>query len=346
MTTAQLRWAKLVGCLVALVFCIVFPTLFPGASVLNIALLTLMYVGLASSWNILGGFAGYISLGASAFFGIGAYTLGLILEHLIHMSGGYGPFALVPLAGIIAALVAIPIGLVALRTRHAVFATVTIAIMFVFQLLATNLSNITGGSAGLGYPVPTWTGNFYDKPFYYAMLVVAVIAVLVAWLVRRSGLGLGLLAIRDDEDKAEALGVPTWRYKMWAFVLSAFVAGMVGAVYGYYVTYIYPQFVVDPLISIGAALMAFLGGSGTLIGPVLGALILEPAQLELGFHVNGQIYLILYGAVFLAVILLMPRGMVPSITEAIASRRAKRHGAPAAASPPTQPPATPEAVVQ
>ncbi|HWD64127.1 MAG TPA: branched-chain amino acid ABC transporter permease [Solirubrobacteraceae bacterium] len=344
MTGSRPRWAKLGGCVVALAFCVAFPTLFPGSGVLNIALLTLMYVALASSWNILGGFAGYISLGASAFFGIGAYSMGLILEHLIHMSGGYGPFALVPLAGLIAAVVAIPLGWVALRTRHAVFATATIAIMFVFQLLATNLSSITGGSAGLGYPVPTWTGNFYDKPFYFAMLVVALIAVIIAWMVRRSGVGLGLLAIRDDEDKAEAIGVPTWSYKLVAFVLSAFVAGMVGAVYGYYTTYIYPQFVVDPLISIGAALMAFLGGSGTLVGPVLGALILEPAQLELGFHVNGQIYLILYGAVFLFVILLMPRGIVPSVGALIDSRRARRHGAPLAA-PPQQPP-TAEAVAQ
>lgn len=343
MTAARLRWARPAGCLVALAFCIAFPAIFPGSGILNIAVLTLMYVGLASSWNILGGFAGYISLGASAFFGIGAYTLGLILEHVIHMSGGYGPFALVPLAGLVAAVVAIPVGLVALRTRHAVFATATIAIMFVFQLLATNLSNITGGSAGLGYPVPQWSGNFFDKPFYYAMLVVAILAVVIAWMVRRSGLGLGLLAIRDDEDKAEALGVPTWSYKMWAFVISAFVAGMVGAVYGYYVTYIYPQFVVDPLISIGAALMSFLGGSGTLVGPVLGALILEPAQLEIGFHVNGQVYLILYGAVFLAVILLMPRGIVPSVAELISSRRARRRGAPLAT--PTEPPSTPAEIV-
>ncbi|HWE34251.1 MAG TPA: branched-chain amino acid ABC transporter permease [Solirubrobacteraceae bacterium] len=324
MTLRRASVARGGGIGVALVAALLFPMAFSNPSTLNIALLTLMYVALASSWNLLGGFAGYISLGVSAFFGIGAYSLGFILEHVIKASAGYAPFALVPVAGLIAAVVAIPVGWVALRTRHAVFATVTIAIMFVFQLLATNLTGLTGGSAGLGFPVPTWSGDFFDKPFYYAMLVIAVVAVAVCWAVRRSSLGLGLLAIRDDEDKAEAIGVPTTKYKMIAFVVSAGLAGMAGGVYGYYVTYIYPQFTVDPLISIGAALMAFLGGSGTLIGPVLGAVVLEPSQLELSYNVNGQVYLILYGGIFLAVILLLPKGVVPSVRDWIVTRRARQ----------------------
>ena len=307
---------------------LVFPLVFSGGSVVNIALLTLMYVALASSWNLLGGFAGYISLGISAFFGIGAYSLGLILAHVIRAPGGYLPFALVPLSGLIAAVVAVPVGWVALRTRHAVFATVTIAIMFVFQLLATNLSGLTGGTSGLGFPVPPWMGDSFNVPFYYAMFVVALLSVVVCWVVSRSGVGIGLRAIRDDEDKAEAIGVPTTLYKTTAFVISAALAGMAGGVYGYYVTYIYPQFTVDPLISVGAALMAFLGGSGTLAGPVLGALVLEPSQLELSYHVNGQIYLILYAGVFLAIILLLPKGIVPSVRDFLLARRSRQTATP------------------
>jgi branched-chain amino acid transport system permease protein len=159
---------------------------------------------------------------------------------------------------------------------------------------------------------------------------VAVLTVLVSWLVRRSGFGLGLLAIRDDEDKAEAIGVPTKSYKLAAFALSGGLAGMLGGVYGYDVTYVYPQFAVDPLISVGAALMAFLGGAGTLLGPVLGALILEPAQLELSYRIDGQLYLMTYGAIFLAVILLMPRGIVTSVQERLAARRARRRSGPVA----------------
>jgi len=322
------------GLIGVLVFGCLFPIVFSGGDVLNIAVLTLMYASLASSWNILGGFAGYMSLGAAAFFGIGAYSLGLIVDHVVKVTG-YTVFALVPVAGLIAAVLAIPLGWAALRTRHAVFAIVTIAMMFVVQHLALNLPGVTGGASGLGLPIPPWTGNFFDVPFYYAMLVLVVVTVAICWAVRRSGLGLGLLSIRDDEDKAEAIGVPTKQYKLIAFVVSAGLTGMAGAVYAFYVAYIYPQFAVDPLISVGVALMAFLGGAGTLTGPLLGAIILEPAQIELGYHTNGQLYLILYGGLFLAVILLMPRGIIPSVSDRIASRRERRNpmriGTPASA---------------
>src|ERR1019366_10528325 len=157
-----------------------------------------------------------------------------------------------------------------------------IAFMFLLQLLAENLVGVTGGSAGLGFPIPPWRGAFYNIPFYYAMLVLALLGLGVSWWIRRSKFGLGLLAIRDDEDKALAVGVPARGFKLTAFVISAALVGMIGSVYGYYVTYIYPQFVVDPLIGISMVLMVFLGGLGTLGGPVLGALILEPAQLWLG----------------------------------------------------------------
>jgi branched-chain amino acid transport system permease protein len=325
----RVRVFKPAGIVVALGAALLFPVFVSNPSTVNIAVLTLMYVGLASSWNIIGGFAGYISLGHSAFFGIGAYALGVILEHT-HTHAGYLPFAWLPAIGVFTAICAIPIGWVALRTRHAVFATATIAIMFAVQLLATNLTGLTGGAAGLAFPVPPWSGNAWDKPFFYAMLACAVFAIVVAWVIRRSGFGLGLLAIRDDEDKAEAIGVPTRSYKLTAFAISAGLAGMLGGVYGYDVTYIYPQFAVDPLISIGAALMVFLGGAGTLIGPVLGALILEPSQLELSYRVSGQVYLMLYAGVFLVVILLMPKGIIPSIVDGVAARRARPAAAPTA----------------
>ena len=308
---------------VLLVIVILFPVLDQNPAYQSIGMITLMYVGLGSSWNIIGGFAGYISLGQAAFFGIGAYSLGLIVEHL-KVSAGYLPFAWLPAVGLITAILAVPIGWAALRTRHAVFATVTIAMMFVVQLLAENLPGLSGGSAGLGFPVPNWSPGFFNIPFYYAMLILALITVAVAWAIRRSGLGLGLLAIRDDENKAEAIGVPTRSYKLTAFVISAGLAGMIGGVYAYSVTYIYPQSVVDPLIAMGAVLMPFVGGVGTLSGPVLGAVLIAPAQLELSYYANGQLYLILYGAVFLAVIVLMPRGIIPSVGSWLESRRLSR----------------------
>jgi branched-chain amino acid transport system permease protein len=305
-----------------LIVAVAFPAISPDSSTTNIAVFTLMYVGLATAWNIMGGYTGYISLGHAGFFGFGSYSLGLLLARL-GIEGGYTPFLFVPVAGILTALLAVVVGWFALRTRAATFVIVTIAFMFMLQLLAENLTGLTGGGAGLGFPIPPWRGDFYNIPFYYAMLVLALLALAVSWWIRRSKFGLGLLAIRDDEDKALAIGVPARTFKLTAFVVSAAFVGMIGGVYGYYVTFIYPQFVVDPLIGISMVLMVFLGGLGTLGGPVLGALILEPAQLSLAYQYGAsRLYLVLYASVFLLVILLMPRGIIPSVRDLITRRRA------------------------
>jgi len=323
----------------ALAVALALPLASLDPSVLNIAVFTLMYVGLATAWNIIGGFAGYISLGHAGFFGIGAYALGLLVGHL-GVPGGYGPFLLVPVAGLLTAAVAVPVGWIALRTRAATFVIVTIAFMFMLQILATNLRGLTGGSQGLGYPAPEgWSPRFVDVPFYYAMLGLAAVAVLAAWWIRGSKLGLGLRAIRDDEDRALALGVPTWAFKVTAFTVSAALVGMIGGVYGYYVTYVYPQFVVDPLISLSMVLMAFLGGTGTIAGPIVGALLLEPAQLELAYSVGeARLYLILYAVLFLVVILVLPSGIVPTVADRVGSRRARQPVAPAPAPGEAAPP--------
>ena len=289
------------------------PAIAPDPATTNIAVFTMMYIGLATAWNIMGGYTGYISLGHAGFFGLGSYSLGLLLAHL-HIAPGYAPFFLVPVAGGLTAVLALGIGWFALRTRAATFVIVTIAFMFMLQLLAENLVGVTGGGAGLSFPVPPWSGDFFNTPYYYAMLALATIGLAASWQIRHSKFGLGLLAIRDDEDKALAVGVPTRAFKLTAFVVSACLVGMIGAVYGYYVTYIYPQFVVDPLIGISMVLMVFLGGLGTIGGPVLGALILEPAQLWLAYNYGAsRLYLVLYAAVFLVVILLLPRGIIPSL---------------------------------
>jgi branched-chain amino acid transport system permease protein len=314
-------------------FALALPAIAPDSATTNIAVFTVMYVGLATAWNIMGGYTGYISLGHAGFFGFGSYALGLILARF-GVQGGYAPFIWVPVAGALTALLALVVGWFALRTRAATFVIVTIAFMFMLQLLAENLVGLTGGGAGFGFPVPPWRGDFYNIPFYYAMLVLAVLGLATSWWIRRSKFGLGLLAIRDDEDKALSVGVPAGAFKLSAFVISAALVGMIGGVYGYYVTYIYPQFVVDPLIGISMVLMVFLGGLGTLAGPVLGAVILEPAQLWLAYHFGAsRLYLVLYASVFLLVILLMPRGIIPSVRNLITRWRANTPAAQKAVAP-------------
>jgi branched-chain amino acid transport system permease protein len=319
-----MRVAKWAALLVIVVVALLFPAFESDPATVNIAVFTVMYVGLATAWNIMGGYTGYVSLGHAAFFGFGAYAFGLVLAHL-GIQAGYEPFLFVPIAGALTVVLALVIGWIALRTRAATFVIVTIAMMFMIQLLAENLVGLTGGGSGLSFPVPPWSGDFFDTPFYYAMLVMAMVSLLLSWWIRRSKFGLGLLAIRDDEDKALAVGVPAHAYKLTAFVISAGLVGMIGAVYGYYVTYIYPQYAIDPLVGISLVLMVFLGGLGTLWGPVLGAVILEPAQLWLAYNFGASLlYLVFYAAVFLVVILLLPRGILPSVGDLLKRMAARR----------------------
>jgi branched-chain amino acid transport system permease protein len=328
---SRLRRKTVVQTIVVLgivVVALLVPVFASDPATTNIAVFTAMYVGLATAWNIMGGYTGYISLGHAAFFGFGSYAFGLVLAHL-GIQAGYEPFVFVPVAGVLTALPAVCIGWVALRTRAATFVIVTIAMMFMVQLLAENLVGHTGGGSGLSFPVPSWSGDFYNDPFYYAMLVMALVALAISWWIRRSKFGLGLLAIRDDEDKALAVGVPAHAYKLVAFIISATLVGMIGGIDGYYVTYIYPQFAIDPLIGISMVLMVFLGGLGTLWGPVLGAVILEPAQLWLAFNFGAsELYLVLYAAVFLVVILLLPRGIIPSVVDLVGRLNRRRTAGP------------------
>lgn len=296
--------------LVAL-FALVFPVLLPNGATVTYAIFTLMFVSIAAAWNLLSGFSGYVSLGQASFYGIGAYALAMVCQSWHISTGGLATFALVPLAGLIAAVFAVPIGLISLRTRKHSFVVITIAFIFLLQLLAFNLQGITAGSTGLALPIPPWAGNAFNIPFYYAVFALALITCAVAYWVRHSKFGLGLLAIRDDEDRALGFGVPTSLYKLGAFILSAFFIGMAGAIDGYFSSYIYPQFVLNPTLDITMAAMSFFGGLGTLAGPIVGALFLEPVQQLLAVN-YGDLSLVVFGAVLLAVIVFLPQGVVPT----------------------------------
>src|SRR5207249_2393438 len=188
----------------------------------------------------------------------------------------------------------------------------TIAMFNIIQLLAYNLPGITNGSAGMFLPTPPWDAAFFNTPFYYVSLIVLLFSIGVSWWVRNSKYGLGLLAIRDDEDRALGLGVKTGPFKLIAFVISAFFVGMVGGLHAYFNSSIFPPFAFDALFDVAIALMAFLGGMGTLFGPILGALILVAAQQYLTIFAQSIGYnLIMYGVIFLATTLLLPEVIRP-----------------------------------
>ena len=305
-----------------LVLLILFPLGVTDPSTTSIAVFALVFMVATSSWNIFSGYSGYLALGHAVFFGCGGYAVALAARDW-HVAGGWPVFALLPFAGLVAGLIAIPVGLVALRIRRHTFVVVTIAIFFIFQLAAFNLG-FTGGTSGITFPFAPFSPANYNVPFYYVTLIILVLTVIVSWSIRRSRFGLQLLAIRDDEDRALGLGVRTRRVKLTAFVISAIPVGMVGGLYFYFVGQVYPQFAFDPLFDVALALMGFLGGMATIAGPLLGAAVLESLQQYLTQSFSSSAtYLIAYGVLFLVVILVLPQGIVPGVSAWLERRRVK-----------------------
>ena len=326
---------------------IAFPLIFSNPFVTTIYFLTVIYAIAATSWNIFAGYTGYIALGHAVFFGTGAYALALICQHW-NVPGDVHPFWLLPICGVVACVVALPIGAIALRARGHTFVVITIAVFFIFQLMAYNLRNFTKGSTGLSLPlILAWNAVQYNQIFIYVGLVILVLAFATSWFIRNSKYGLGLLAIRDDEDRARGLGVKTGVSKLAAFVISAFFVGMAGGLWAYYTESISPPFAFDALFDVAVALMTFMGGAGTLIGPLLGAAIIEPTQLYVAFLVQAPgndalarlqygLNLVIFGALFLVVLLLLPEGIIPTVRKRWIAFRA---GRPSGAAPPRVAPA-------
>jgi branched-chain amino acid transport system permease protein len=310
-----LRGAAFFGTLVAL------PSFNLAHWVMNMAVFVLMFAVMSSAWNLVGGFAGYPSLGHAAFFGIGAYAVALWYKNH-ELTNAWHPFLALPLIALIAALVGLPIAMISMRTRADVFAIVTITVLFVAQTLAFNLRSITDGAQGLAIPPATFSVTTFERPFYYVLTVLLAFAMAITWASMRSKIGLALSSVRADEDKARGVGVHVTAVKLLAFCVSVGITAMVGAIWAYYESFNYPQFAIDPLITIAMVLMTFLGGRATLWGPVVGALVLETAQQVLAYQFGGsKIYLIAYALVFLLVMLLLPRGILPTIQDWLRQRR-------------------------
>lgn len=268
---------------------------------IRIATEVLMWAALAQSWNIIGGYTGYLSFGHGAFFGVGAYLTGIAMLH-------FGlPFGLgLLMSGMAAALLAIIIGYPTLRLRGAYFAIATWAFGEMIRQIATILE-ITGGAFGMQLP------PFLNLPFfYYLFLCIAGLTYLTTYLLlERSPFGYKLLAIREHEEAAEMVGVDTVMIKIKAFALSAFFPGVLGGAYAYWVTYIHPDSVLGAIITDFMVVMAFLGGIGSLWGPFLGAILIQLVNRYLWLvWGEGTFYLIIIGAAICAVVLFIPSGII------------------------------------
>ena len=273
---------------------------------LHMLLIVFMYVAMASSWNLLGGYAGYISLGHSAFYGIGGYVTGALMTFC-----GISPLWSAPLAGIAGFAIGLPVGLITLRTRGPAFIISTIALLMLARLALDNTGSL-GGADGMSLPLPDLPADLQKLPFYYGMLAVA--AVYTSYRIRHAKLGLGLRAIAEDEVKAEAAGIPTALYKIVAFALSAVFIAIAGGIWGYYLTYLKPTIFFQILTSAEIVLMAILGGRGTVAGPVIGAIVLVAAdELVVAKLGSTELNLAAKGAAMLVVLLVFPDGIVGTL---------------------------------
>jgi branched-chain amino acid transport system permease protein len=309
------RWGVVLAVLWALL--LLFPVLSADLFFQNMIILSLIFAIGASGLNIISGYGGYVSLGQSAFLGLGAYTVGLLAVRV-----DVSPFVFVPLAGVVGAAFAALLGVIAMRTRGHSFVILTIAFLLLMQLVLLNWPSFTKGSSGLSLPLAIWDPAYQNWPFYYALVALLALAVLLSWRIRRTKLGMGLVAMREDEDKAATVGISTPTYKILGFVASAVVLSMAGGVYAYYLNFIDPRGMFDIVISVQIILSVLLGGRGTLWGPVLGAFIIEPlnefANQSLG---GGNSRLLIFGGLMALVVLFMPQGIVPAAGAWLEGRR-------------------------
>jgi branched-chain amino acid transport system permease protein len=318
-------WAGLAG----LLFLLAIPLLrLAGGYLQTLGFLTFLYVTMSTAWNILGGYTGQTSFGHATFYGLGAYTT------MILALRGVPPLLTLPLAGIVAAVYGLLWGYPCLRLRGQYFAIATIGVGEATRLLMLNLDDLlknsalfegllrkgvlTGGATGLMLPTPPDI-RAYATAFYYGGLALMFLALAISWWVRKSKFGLGLFAINMDIDAAETVGVPTTRYKILALLLSAFMVGMAGSIYAQYVFYIDPQTVFGFPVSIAMVLMPTIGGIGTLVGPILGAVVyvvvqdrILTANLTLGALKLSlsTMHLLVYGGLLVLIVLFEPKGLI------------------------------------
>jgi branched-chain amino acid transport system permease protein len=302
---------QLAVAVVLVVAALSFPALAPNPYILSAGIVVVNYAVLSTSWNFVGGFTGYISLGHGALAGLGGYGTGLLV-----IKAGLPSFVALFVAALLVAALAVPIGYAALRVRGASFVIVSIALVLIMLLVFQSWASFTGGSRGLVVPRP-FPGMLrpeHHRVFFYLFAGLLGLALLAWWLIDRSRFGLGLKAIREDEDKAESLGTPTFAYKLVVFVVSAAFTALAGGLYALWFGDLDPVFQFSILTGAYMVLMALLGGVRNLYGPLLGALVvgiaLEYFKVEFG---NTPLHLVATGMLLGLVVLFMPDGILPAV---------------------------------
>ncbi len=308
---------------VALALVIAYPLLFSNPFQQRLGALVLLYAIAASAWNIIGGYAGQVSVGHVVFFGCGAYAA----------MGAYTHFGLPPLVGIplgimFAVAIAAIIGTPTLRLSGHYFSMATIAVAELVRLVVTNTEYL---GAAVGLSGPTVPRNVFDLsfvsalPYYYLFLIILAITLAITWWMTNSRMGFYLRAIKDSERAARSLGAPAARTKLYAYMLSAGLTSVAGALYAMMFGFVDPESGLGILISVKILIMAALGGAGLLFGPLVGAAILVPLEEISNSKFGGQgagLTFVVYGAIIMLIARFQPGGLL-TLANRIMERRAK-----------------------
>jgi len=292
-----MRILKISSIVLVIVLLASLPFVTDRDNLINLVILIFLYITLASSWNILGGYTGQISLGHAAFFGLGSLVTRLL------WTGGSPLFWSLLAGSSVAVLFALLIGIPAFRLKGVYFSIGTLALA---QILNITVGNVFPVISSL--PVDM-LATYQLLPRYFLFLAIAIITIASSYLLVNSRLGLGIMAVREEEDAAESLGVSAIRHKLLALTLSAFFTGLAGGAFAYYHVSYYYQFPFTPVWSFDALTMVFIGGVGTIIGPIIGAVFFVLLREYLALNL-GEYHLIVFGVLFILVVLFLPGGLV------------------------------------
>ncbi|HEY0989285.1 MAG TPA: branched-chain amino acid ABC transporter permease [Kofleriaceae bacterium] len=296
--------------------CMAVPFVIEQDYLLTVMFRVFLFAGVGMAWNIVGGYAGQLSLGHVAYFGLGGYGLALL-----HNKLGFAPWLALVGGGVLAVAAAFPIGRVAFRLRGPYFALATIAFAEVLRHCAKNLHELTGGDVGV--QVPQLFISDHSRMFYWAAVILTALAFTITVLILRSRFGYSLQAIREDEDTALACGIDATRTKLTALMISAALTAVGGALYASLYLFVVPDQMLSIDISTAEiAIPVMLGGAGTLLGPLVGAAMLVTAN-ELFKNVFHEAHLLIYGVLIVLVVLFLPEGIVGAISGHLRARAAR-----------------------
>jgi branched-chain amino acid transport system permease protein len=306
------KQAILIALLIAIL--IALPVVIKKDSLINLALLVLLYISLASSWNILGGYTGQTNLGHAAFFG-----LGTLATRFLWLSG-WNLFPSLLVGGLLAVVFALLIGIPAFRLRGVYFAIGTLALA---QILYITVANTLPQISSL----PARDLASYQLVYrYYLFLGLALLIIGASYVLVNSRLGLGIMAVREEQDAAESLGVSALKHKLLALCASAFFAGLTGGAFAYYHVGYYPYLPFSPEWTFDSMMMAYIGGTGTIVGPIIGAVFFVILREFLVLKL-AELHLMVFAVLFILVVLFLPGGIIGvwGKLQKVRSRRSRQH---------------------